>query len=95
MVKKKAPAAPIPDVQWSNNMIWQLIDQIKRNENQIVLLGKQKKNDVSRRILMFQLSTGLTECQKTSGDSKVAVYQHIGAAVLSTYHTINAVATGD
>ncbi|KAF8550720.1 hypothetical protein OG21DRAFT_1524944 [Imleria badia] len=89
MAKKKAPAAPIPDVQWSDNMIWQLINQIERNENWIVLLGSDSvagKAEEERR---------LTECQKTSGDSKVAVYQRIGAAVLPTYHTINTVATGD
>ncbi|KIK82230.1 hypothetical protein PAXRUDRAFT_14843 [Paxillus rubicundulus Ve08.2h10] len=77
MGKRKAPSAAILDVQWSDNMIWQLIDQIERNENWVVLLGKQQKSD------------------KMSGDSKVAVYQRIGAAVLPTYHTINAVATGD
>ncbi|KIJ11216.1 hypothetical protein PAXINDRAFT_84771 [Paxillus involutus ATCC 200175] len=77
MSKRKAPSAAIPDVQWSDDMIWQLIDQMERNENQVVLLEKQQKSD------------------KPSGDSKVAVYQCIGAAVLPTYHTINTVATGD
>ncbi|KIK73235.1 hypothetical protein PAXRUDRAFT_178957 [Paxillus rubicundulus Ve08.2h10] len=80
MGKRKAPSAAIPDVQWSDDMIWQLIDKIERNENRVVLLGKRQKSNVSG---------------KTSGDSKVAVYQRIGAAVLPTYHTINAVATGD
>ncbi|KAF9232460.1 hypothetical protein BU15DRAFT_81226 [Melanogaster broomeanus] len=75
--KRKAPTATIPDIQWSNDMVWQLIDQIERNENRVVLLGKWQKGN------------------KTSGDSKVAVYQRIGAAVLPTYHAINAIATGD
>jgi len=54
MPKKKAPAALILDVQWSNKMIWELIDQIERNENWIVLLGKRKKTDISRGILALQ-----------------------------------------
>jgi hypothetical protein len=29
MPEKKATAAPTPAVQWSDNMIWQLIDQIE------------------------------------------------------------------
>ncbi|KIK79856.1 hypothetical protein PAXRUDRAFT_16099 [Paxillus rubicundulus Ve08.2h10] len=77
MGKRKAPSAAIPDVQWSDDLIWQLINQIERNENWVVLLGKRQKSD------------------KTSSDSKVAVYQRIGAAILPTYHAINAVATGD
>ncbi|KAG0693685.1 hypothetical protein DFH29DRAFT_881266 [Suillus ampliporus] len=49
-------------------------------ENRVVLLGKHKKGNSTRR---------------TSGDSKVTVYQHMGAAIFPQLHGLNAVAVGD
>jgi hypothetical protein len=50
MPKKKATAAPTPAVQWSDNMIWQLIDQIEWNDNGIA--GKAEEDQ--HKFLMLQ-----------------------------------------
>ncbi|KAF9237991.1 hypothetical protein BU15DRAFT_62835 [Melanogaster broomeanus] len=84
---RKPPAIAIPDVNWTDNMIRQVVEQIERNENRVVLLGKRKTGDV------HALAMGLIHSRKRP--ATVAVYQRIGAAVLHTYHAINAVATGD
>ncbi|KIK78283.1 hypothetical protein PAXRUDRAFT_164396, partial [Paxillus rubicundulus Ve08.2h10] len=41
----KVPLVTIPDVNWTDDMIWQLVEQIEWNKNWVVLLGKRKKGD--------------------------------------------------
>ncbi|KAI6043761.1 hypothetical protein EDC04DRAFT_3138362 [Pisolithus marmoratus] len=57
MVKKQAQGDPIPEVKWTEPLTWKLLDEIERNENRIVLLGKRKKGEKSsgdRKITVFK-----------------------------------------
>ncbi|KAG1836206.1 hypothetical protein DFJ58DRAFT_735131 [Suillus subalutaceus] len=47
MRKKDLPPPPIPDVHWSVDMTWNLLSEVKKDENRLVLLGKRdKKEDI-------------------------------------------------
>ncbi|KAI6094257.1 hypothetical protein F5141DRAFT_1224644 [Pisolithus sp. B1] len=57
MVKKRAQNDPIPEVKWTEPLTWRLLDEIERDENRIVLLGKRKKGEKSsgdRKITVFK-----------------------------------------
>ncbi|KAI5986490.1 hypothetical protein EDD15DRAFT_2373200 [Pisolithus albus] len=45
MVKKRAQNDPIPELKWKEPLTWRLLDEIERDENRIVLLGKWKKGE--------------------------------------------------
>jgi hypothetical protein len=53
-LKRGGPTATIPDIQWSDDLIWQSISQIEWHEYQVVLLGKRQKGDVSGIILTLR-----------------------------------------
>ncbi|KAG2353194.1 hypothetical protein BDR07DRAFT_1615088 [Suillus spraguei] len=79
IAKKKDNGVTIPEIVWTDDLVWQLLAQIELSENRdrVVLLGKWKKGE------------------NTSGDSKVMVYQRMAAAVFPQLHSQNAVAMGD
>ncbi|KAG2065830.1 hypothetical protein BDR04DRAFT_956730, partial [Suillus decipiens] len=35
----------IPEIVWTDDLVWQLLAQIELSENRVVLLGKQKKGE--------------------------------------------------
>ncbi|KAG1904297.1 uncharacterized protein F5891DRAFT_1275873 [Suillus fuscotomentosus] len=76
-MRKKNTGVAIPEIEWTADVIWQLLTQIELSENRVVLLGKRKKGE------------------RTSGDSKVTVYQRMGAAIFPQLHSLNAVAVGE
>ncbi|KAG1807176.1 uncharacterized protein BJ212DRAFT_1303623 [Suillus subaureus] len=47
MVKKKDSSVTILEIVWTNDLVWQLLAQIELSENRVMLLGKQKKGEVS------------------------------------------------
>ncbi|KAG2746063.1 hypothetical protein P692DRAFT_20741130, partial [Suillus brevipes Sb2] len=79
VMQKKNTGVVIPEIEWTADVIWQLLTQIKLSENRVVLMGKRKKGKTS----------------KTLGNSKVTVYQHMGAAIFPQLHSLNAVAVGE
>ena len=90
---KKPPAASIPKVNWTENMVWKLLKEIKCNKNWIVLLGKWKKGEVCYDISYCTHTTSYSAwAQKTSGNSKVTIYQRMAAVVLLDHLAINAIA---
>ncbi|KAG1787610.1 uncharacterized protein HD556DRAFT_1312645 [Suillus plorans] len=42
---KKDAAPAIPDVHWSKDMTWSLLSEVKKDNNRLVLLGKQEKKE--------------------------------------------------
>ncbi|KAG2338221.1 hypothetical protein BDR05DRAFT_1004367 [Suillus weaverae] len=54
---KKDTAPAIPDVHWSKDMTWSLLSEVEKDNNRLVLLGKQeKKENTSRdsKTIVFQ-----------------------------------------
>ncbi|KAG1852199.1 hypothetical protein F4604DRAFT_1933770 [Suillus subluteus] len=43
--KKKDAGITIPEITWTNDLIWKLLAEIELPENRVVLLGKQKKRE--------------------------------------------------
>ncbi|KAG1724315.1 uncharacterized protein EDB91DRAFT_1340086 [Suillus paluster] len=76
-MRKKNTGVAIPEIEWTADVIWQLLTQIELSENRVVLLGKRKKGE------------------RTSGDSKVTIYQRMGATIFPQLHSLNAVAVGE
>ncbi|KAG1795444.1 uncharacterized protein HD556DRAFT_1307595 [Suillus plorans] len=74
---KKNTGVAIPKIEWTADVIWQLLAQIELPENRVILLGKRKKGE------------------RTSGDSKVTVYQRMGSTIFLQLHSLNAVAIGE
>ncbi|KAG1859034.1 hypothetical protein DFJ58DRAFT_913247 [Suillus subalutaceus] len=60
IMRKKDPTPPsIPDVHWSVDMTWTLLSEVKKDENRLVLLGKQDKKEV--RNIHFRISSALSQ----------------------------------
>lgn len=95
MAKKKDNGVTIPEIVWTDDLVWQLLAQIELSENRVVLLGRRKKGEVSESKLSYMIRDMMFLCQNTSGDSKVTVYQRMAAAVFPQLHSQNAVAMGD
>ncbi|KAG0692564.1 hypothetical protein DFH29DRAFT_1008435 [Suillus ampliporus] len=76
-MRKKNTGVAIPEIEWTADIIWQLLNQIELSENRVVLLGKHKKGE------------------RTLGDSKVTIYQRMGAAIFLQLYSLNVVAVGD
>jgi len=53
MAKKRDSDVTIPEIVWTNNLVWQLLAQIELSENRVVLLGKRKKGEVSELKLLY------------------------------------------
>jgi hypothetical protein len=53
MVKKKDSGVTIPEIVWTDDLVWQLLAQIELSENRVVLLGKRKKGEVSELKLLY------------------------------------------
>ncbi|KAG2357974.1 hypothetical protein BDR07DRAFT_1612175 [Suillus spraguei] len=45
MAKKKDNGVTIPEIVWTDDLVWQLLVQIELSENRVVLLGKWKKGE--------------------------------------------------
>ncbi|KAG2072925.1 hypothetical protein BDR04DRAFT_1230188 [Suillus decipiens] len=45
MAKKKDSGITIPEIVWTDDLVWQLLAQIELSENRVVLLGKRKKGE--------------------------------------------------
>ncbi|KAG2357618.1 hypothetical protein BDR07DRAFT_1297277 [Suillus spraguei] len=45
MVKKKDNGITILEIVWTDDLVWQLLAQIKLSENRVVLPGKRKKGE--------------------------------------------------
>jgi len=55
MAKKKDSSVTIPEIVWTDDLVWQLLVQIELSENRVVLLGKQKKGEVSELKLLYDM----------------------------------------
>jgi hypothetical protein len=53
MVKKKDSSVTIPEIIWTDDLVWQLLAQIELSENRVMLLGKRKKGEVSELKLLY------------------------------------------
>jgi hypothetical protein len=53
MAKKKDSSVTIPEIVWTDDLVWQLLAQIELSENRVMLLGKQKKGEVSELKLLY------------------------------------------
>ncbi|KAG0691718.1 hypothetical protein DFH29DRAFT_976333, partial [Suillus ampliporus] len=71
---KKDTAPAILDVHWSEDMTWNLLSEVEKDDNRLVLLGKWEKKE------------------NTSRDSKITVFQQIGAVVLPESYKLNPMA---
>ncbi|KAJ6604191.1 hypothetical protein DFH09DRAFT_1067940 [Mycena vulgaris] len=81
---KDAEPAPPPGAD-GGKLIWLLIRQLEDEQNQLVLFGKQSKDEVHRStVLDFCLAD--TYLQNTSVQSKISVFQKIGSVVLPEQH---------
>jgi hypothetical protein len=47
MAKKKDSGITIPEIVWTDNLVWQLLAQIELSDHRVVLLGKWKKGEVT------------------------------------------------
>ncbi|KAG1728874.1 uncharacterized protein EDB91DRAFT_1060292 [Suillus paluster] len=45
MAKKKDNGVTIPEIVWTDDLVWQLLVQIELSENRVMLLGKRKKGE--------------------------------------------------
>jgi hypothetical protein len=55
MAKKKDSSITIPEIVWTDDLVWQLLVQIELSENRVVLLDKRKKGEVSELKLLYDM----------------------------------------